>query len=461
MSSNLTDLGNAQRLVGLFGDGVRYCMGMKSWFVWTGTHWKRDTIGTVLGLTRNVVDSIYLEADSCSDREHSSRLFKHAIKSESRQGIESMVTLAQSEKGITVETDSWDQGDREWYLNLLNGTLDMRTGELFAHRRGDLLTKLAPVKYNTKARSNLWDEFMEQIVPDAQTREFVQKAAGYSLTPDMREEVIFFLHGTGNNGKSTFINTILSLMGDYATQCNPNSLMLKRDNERPRNDIARLKGMRLVAASEAGANQQFDEEFIKRVSGDDKIVARFLHQEEFTFQASWKIWLMANHRPKIVSQDYAMWRRVRLIPFTVRIPPEQSDPMVKFRLTKKTDEWAGILNWMLTGLYKWHTERLIAPPEVEQATTNYRREMDVLGQFLDDCCTLHPAVKVGVGDLYRRYLSYCRENGDEPIGKKQFGTQLMGRGDGSIAQYKVAGVWIWQGINLREKVSLRPSAYTD
>ena len=457
---NLTDLGNAQRLVGMFGDGVRYCPGQKSWYVWTGTHWERDTIGKVLQMCRRVIECLYLESEVAGDREMSNRLFKHAVKSESRQSIESMQILAQSEPEVCVGMGMWDK-DKEWVLNVKNGTLDLKTGEMYQHRKGDLITKVAPVMYNKLAWSTMWEEFVEQVIPDPNTREFVQKAIGYSLTADQREEVIFFLHGTGNNGKSTFINTIMSVMGDYATQCNPNSLMLKRDGERPRNDIARLNGMRFVVASEAGANQQFDEEFIKRVSGDDRIVARFLHQEEFTFQSTWKIWLMANHRPKIVSQDYAMWRRVRLIPFTVRIPPEKSDPMVKYRLTKKEDEWSGVLNWMLEGLKKWHQERLIAPEEVEQATASYRREMDVLGQFIDDCCMLHPRVKVGVGDLYKRYLAYCRENGDEPVGKKGFGAQLGARGDGSIQVGKVAGQWMWNGVSLREKVKLRPSEYVD
>ena len=156
-----------------------------------------------------------------------------------------------------------------------------------------------------------------------------------------------------------------------------------------------------------------------------------------------------------------MWRRVRLIPFTVRILPEHTDPMVKYKLTKKRDEWPGILNWALAGLRKWQQERLIPPDAVEQATTSYRREMDVLGQFLDDCCTLHPMAKVSVSDLYKRYLSYCRGNGDEPIGKKQCGAQLSARGDGSIEAVKVGGSWVWKGINLREKVGLKPSEYVD
>ena len=457
---NLTDLGNAQRLIGMFGDGVRYCAGQKSWYTWGNTHWVKDASGIVPGMTRQVIDGVYLEAQETEDRDYSNRLFRHALKSESRQSIESMLILAQTEPGVNVGIDQWDKG-MEWAMNMKNGTLDLRTGELYVHKKGDLVTKLAPVRYDPDAYSALWEEFMCQVVPDADTREFLQKAVGYSLTADQREEVVFFLYGTGNNGKSTFINTILSIMGDYATQCNPNSLMLKRDQDRPRNDIARLHGMRFVAAAEAGANQQFDEEFIKRVTGDDRIVARFLHQEEFTFQSTWKIWLMANHRPKIVSQDYAMWRRVRMIPFTVRFRPEDSDPMVKFRLTKKDTEWPGVLNWMLEGLRKWHQERLIPPDAVEQATNSYRREMDVLGQFLDDCCTLHPMAKVKVGDLYARYLSYCRENRDEPLGKKVFGNQLSSRGDGSIYVGKQEGEWVWQGINLMEKVSLRPSAYVD
>ena len=460
MVANLTDLGNAQRLVSIIGDRVRYCPGSRSWYVWQDNHWERDTMGVVMGMTRKVVEGIYLESEVCVDRETSNRIFKHAVRSESRMGIESMVTLAQSEPGVSVGIESWDEG-QDWVVNMLNGTLDLRSGELYAHRKGDMITKVAPVTYREGAYSGLWEAFLYQVIPDDATREFVQKAVGYSLTGDVREEVIFFLYGTGNNGKSTFINTILSVLGTYATQCNPNTLMLKRNNEGPRNDVARLKGMRFVAASEAGANQQFDEEFLKRATGDDRIVARFLHQEEFTFLPTWKIWLMANHRPKITSQDYAMWRRVRLIPFTVRIPPEQSDPMVKYNLTKTDKEWSGIFNWALEGLRKWHKERLIPPPEVEQATASYRREMDVLGQFLDDCCTLHPGARVSVGDLYKRYLSYCRENGDEPLGKKQFGQQISSRGDGSITADKEVAGWVWHGVNLREKVRLLPSEYVD
>jgi len=277
---------------------------------------------------------------------------------------------------------------------------------------------------------------------------FLQKAIGYALTGDVSEQVIFFLYGsTGKNGKSTFLNTIKDLLGDYAQNMQPDTLMVKQAN-RINNDVARLHGARYVAAVEGDEGQRLSEALVKQMTGGDTITARFLHQEHFDFVPTHKIFFATNHRPVIRGTDDAIWRRIRLVPFCITIPEDERDNRL---LEKLRAELPGILMWAVEGCLLWQKEGLGVPPEVVEATNAYRSEMDLLAKFISDCCVQHINAKVPSSSLYDTYQGWCDENGERPLTKRLFGMRLDERG---FQSGKSGGTRLWRGIGLVANDSL-------
>jgi putative DNA primase/helicase len=271
--------------------------------------------------------------------------------------------------------------------------------------------------------------------------EFVQRAAGYCLTGKTDEEVLFFLYGTGANGKTTFVETVRKLLSDYAQQADFNSFLEKR-SDGARNDLARLKGARFVAAVEAGEGRKLDETVIKQATGGDTITSRFLYREFFEYVPQFKIFLVANHKPRISGTDEGIWRRIRLIPFNVTIPTEERD---KRLLEKLQRELPGILAWAVRGCLEWQRDGLGKSDQVSEATELYRREMDSLADFLDDRCVIGQGEVSDAGLLYETYKVWCQANGEEPTSQKLFGSRLHDRG---FEPAKKRGHRCWVGLSL-------------
>ena len=242
-------------------------------------------------------------------------LARHALKSEAEGRLRAMVNLAKTEPSIPVKQSMLDADP--WLLNCQNGTIDLRTGKLLAHHRSNLCTKEVPIAFDSDAKCPTWIAFLGRVMADNRALvRFLQRAVGYALTGMTSEQVLFFLYGTGANGKSTFIETCRNLVGDYAQQADFDTFMPKEKGH-PRNDLARLAGARFVAAVEAAQGRQLAENVIKQATGCDVITARFLYHESFEYSPQYKLFLVANHKPVIVGTDEAIWRRIRLIPFTV------------------------------------------------------------------------------------------------------------------------------------------------
>lgn len=324
MGYNLTDMGNAQRLVAKHGQNIRYCYPWSKWLVWDGTRWIKDETGEIDRRAKETVHGIYAEAAATQTKELREALAQHALRSESESKRKAMIASATSEPRIPIMPTEFDQDP--WLLNVLNGTIDLRTGELRAHRRNDLITKLAQVVYDAKAECPTWWKFLERIFNrNYELILFLQKAVGYALTGITWEQCLFFLYGLGSNGKSTFIKVIQALLGDYATQTTSETFMVKRNSNPISNDVADLRGARFVAAVEIESGRRMAEVLVKQMTGGDKIKARFLYSEHFEFDPEFKIFLAANHKPVIRGTDNAIWRRIHLIPFTVQIPEEERD----------------------------------------------------------------------------------------------------------------------------------------
>jgi putative DNA primase/helicase len=420
---HLTDVGNGRRLVARHGQDLRYCERLGGWLAWDGRRWAADENGEVARRAKETARAIFDEARECPDDDRRKALYKHGLNSESKYRVAAMMAMAQSELPVVARPEDFDRDP--WLLNVSNGTIDLRTGGLLPHQRDDLITRLAPVEYDPEAEAPTWAAFLDRVMDGNQELiAFLQRAIGYTLGASTREQVLFILFGGGSNGKSTFSETVRALLGDYAQQTPVDTLMIKHGQTIP-NDVARLRGARLVTASEAEEGQRLAESLVKAMTGGDALAARFLHAEWFEFVPVFKLWLHTNHKPTIYGTDLAIWRRIRLVPFTVTIPPDEQDRDLGRKLQA---ELPGILAWAVQGCLAWQRDGLGAPEEVTQATQDYRAEMDKLGGFLSDCCVLDAKAQAQAGDLYQAYKDWCEANGEREVSGTRFGRQLAERG---------------------------------
>ncbi len=417
---NLTDMGNAERFVAHHGRDVRYCYPWGKWLVWTGAHWERDDSGRVHRLAKEAVRGIYAEASAAEDEGRRKAIAQHATRSEAEARIKAMLELAKSE--VPVSPDDLDADP--WLLNVPNGALDLKSGELRPHRREDLLTKMVGAEYNPDAPAPAWAAFLERVLPGEELRRFVRRAAGYSLTGDTSEQVMFINHGGGNNGKSTFQEALSEALGDYAMRAPTEMLMVKRGGGVP-NDVARLKGGRFVTASETEEGRRLAESLVKDLTGQDTITARFMRAEFFDFKPSHKLWLSTNHKPEIKGTDNAIWRRIRLVPWSVVVPPAERDRELPEKLRA---ELAGVLAWAVRGCIEWRREGLGESEEVRVATAEYRAEQDVLAAFIEEVCVVRPEAWVRFADLHGAYAAWCEEARERAENKRGFGARLKERG---------------------------------
>ncbi len=442
---NPTDLGNAMRLVALHGEDLRYCYTWGKWLVWDGKRWVIDDVGQVEFLAKDTVRNIYAEAARETSESRRREIAKWALSSESRQRFSAMVALAQSEPGIPIKHD--EPNRNRWLINCLNGTLDLRTGELKPHDRADLITKIAPVEYRMGAPCPNWLSFLNMIFEGNQDLiAFVQRAVGYSLTGITDERCMFILWGKGKNGKSTFLETIGRMMGDYAEKTTAETLLTTRQTNIP-NDIARLQGARFVRASESEHGRYLAEARIKEMTGQDMIAARFLFSEWFSFIPEFKIWLGTNHKPVIRGTDEAIWDRIKLIPFTVRIdnpkPRREIDAMF-------SEELAGIFSWAVEGCMEWQDHGLGVAEEVRKATAEYRYEMDNIGRFIEECCEVGEYFRTPSSELYEAYKAWAEDVGVEVLSSQSFGRRLTELG--FEAQRNTTGQkkWMRQGVRIND-----------
>jgi len=419
-----TDMGNAARFAVQHHGSIRYCYGWAKWLGWDGRRWAPDQMGRAEALAKETVRSMYAEASRTDDKEERKRLSRHAMQTEAAYRITMMMKLARSEEGIPVAIESLDVDP--WLLNAENGTLDLKTLQLREHRQDDLITKLTPTPYLPDAKAPRWEKFLAEIFDgNEENIGYVQRGLGLSLTGSTREHVLFIPHGRGANGKTTLLEAVRATIGSDYAQRAPVQLLLKKRGETVPTDVARLRGARFVSATEPDKSKWLAEALVKSLTGGDRLTARFMRQDYFEFQPTHKIWLATNHKPVIKGTDHAIWRRIRLIPFTVIIPEEKQD---KDLLEKLKEEAPGILAWMVEGLRKYHQDGLSAPDDVVSATREYQLEMDIVGIFLAECCVEEAGAEVKASELYKTYKRWCDDYGQRPITGTAFGCEIGQRG---------------------------------
>jgi putative DNA primase/helicase len=439
-----TDFWNSENFVKEYKGKLLHCENWGCWLIYKDGRWVRDNSNETQGLAKKIILRYYHQASTIENDKERKELVKHALKSETQRAVNAMIELSKSDLAVTP--DAFDKDP--YIINLKNGTLNLETMEFREHRPEDLLTRQMNVEYNPMAICPRWISFLNKIFnQNKDLIEFIQKALGYSLTGDTGEDCLFILYGTGQNGKTTFLKTISEIWGDYALDT-PTETLLAKERDNIPNDLARLRGARLVTSSESQEGRRFNEILIKKLTGRDRITARFLRQEFFEFDPTFKIWIATNHKPVVRENSIAFWRRIRLIPFTVQIPNEEIIPNFEKILLEEKE---GIFNWILEGFRKWRENRLGIPEEVKKATQDYRDEMDVLGEFISTMCIENPEIRTATKELYQAYCNWCKENGEEPISSRAFGRRLEERGYKAVRL--AHGTRGWQGLGLRSTTS--------
>lgn len=460
ISTHNTDWGNALRLVNHYGHRIRFCVDQNVWYIWNKHQWKMDTRNNakIVKLAKRTVKKIYAECAEVEDKGERLERAKWAKKSEEKKRITDMIFLAQTEDEIEIEAKQFDANP--FLLNCKNGMIDLKTGELHPHAPDAFMTKYVPIEYDPQASCPKWEDavlkymgFEQDEMKAVRLHDFLQRAVGYSLTADKSEQCLFFLYGDGKNGKSTFINTISKLLGDYFQHVRIESLLAKQNDTIP-NDIATLPGARMVVSSEIPENRRMNETLVKDLTGGDAITARFLRQEFFTFYPVFKLWIFGNDKP-IVSPSDAMFRRIKMIPFNVQIPEAERDPHFEQQLE---EELPGILRWAVEGCYNWLQEGLNPPQEIIDATNAYRDEMDILTDFIEECCVILPSAKVTVKDLYEEFQKWCSSSGKSHVSKSNFNKRLEKRLGNKLT--KGAGnyhktTWFGLGLSSEPQIGMK------
>lgn len=426
LMQTLNDAGNADRIVAAADGTIRYCKDLQVWYVWNDGHWRADSQGSIVRFSTTVMRGIYDEAKHEARSDDAKRLAQHASNSLSLSKITSAIELAKSCPGINVRAADLDA--EPYVVGVLNGVVDLRTGLFRAARPDDLITRRMNVEYVEGAQCPIWEATLDSVFcGNRDVAEFVQRAAGYSMTGDTSEQCFFFLHGSGANGKSTVLNALREIMGDYAVQTSPDVLMAKTsvNASGPTPEIARLAGPRFVAANETEEGQRLAESMVKQLTGGDAVTARVLHGAPFDFVPKFKLWLAGNHRPTVRGDDHGIWRRMVMIGFDKRYSGGEQNKHLPVQLR---NEYSGVLNWMIAGCLDWQKNGLDTPEAITRLMGAYRSDMDLVQHWIDEVCTTQQNARTRAQDLYTSYRNWAIQNGHRSFSNQKFAHKLVDRG---------------------------------
>jgi putative DNA primase/helicase len=386
------------------------------WLLFDGKIWKRDVSNRVVEMCGALSQYFREKAARYRDEKIATSMFRWAKNCcETEHGIRAVLRL--SESHFFADQEIFDS--HEWLLNMANVAVDLRNPfEPFGHDPSAYSTKIIDCDYEPSAPRATWMQFLNRVVPDPEVSAFIKRAVGYSLSGSQCEQVFFVLYGEGCNGKSSLLDTLLTVIGsDYAAQADPRTFLVSRADV-IRTDLARLRGVRFLSSVKPSEGGRLDDSLIKAVTGGDAITVRHLYKEEFQFHPEFKLWLATNHCPSISDTSVGMWRRVRLIPLDVQITEEERDPDLKEKLLQERE---GIMQWALEGAAEYQRLGLAAPSSIRAATSRYREREDVVGDFLRRYCETASDANLQVKSLYR---AFAQENDARVYTPNYFGRRL-------------------------------------
>lgn len=422
----LTDWGNAQRLAVQHGKDIRYCYPWNKWLAWTGRCWLLDALNVAVQRGKNTVVSIYLEATRGESAEIRRAISEHAVASESCRAIYSMVKLAQTEPSLEIVPARLDANP--WLLNCPNGTVDLSSGEVRTHRREDFITKVCTTNYVKDANCPLWKRFLHDIFAgNAEMIGYVQRLLGYCITGDVSTHILPVFWGCGGNGKGTLLNTMLHVIGgDYSGAAAAELLTARRQDRHP-TEVADLLGKRLVVCQETDDGCRLNEPLVKWLTGGDRLQARRMREDPWQFDPTHKIILSTNYRPTVRGTDRGIWRRLRLVPFTVTFSGADEDRGLPERLKA---EAPGILAWCIEGCLSWQRDGEQVPSTVLVATTEYRQEEDAVRRYINECCQVGDDHEIRASALYAGFIDWLDKAGEQHrrLSQTKFGIRIVEMG---------------------------------
>ena len=442
------DLESALRFTHTFGSNLRYVKTWQAWFQWDKTRWERDTDGAVMRMAQTLPSILLREASKIDSEDDGlrGRIARAALRLGEAARLRSMIDLSGAQAGIAARPEMFDADP--WLLCVRNGVVDLRSGAFRASQKEDYITKQAGASFDKDARCPMWSEHLRAVFAGNESLiSFFQCAVGYSLTGDTREHKLFFLHGSGSNGKSTTMETVQALLGNYAQKAPASLFTFDKYKREPEGEIARLMGARLVVGSEVEEGSKLAESRVKDLTGGDTLTGRFLYSHPFDFEPTHKVWIFGNHKPDVANNDYAIWRRICLIPFTVEFSKSKRDGRLKQKLR---GELPGILNWAVEGCARWQKNGLEMPEVVTVATEGYRDQEDELGEFIRERCDVGP-FRESKRMLHDEYRYWASGHGTMvPLKWKVFNKRMASRR--GIGDEK-DGLMYWTGIQLKPQES--------
>ncbi|WP_237222669.1 phage/plasmid primase, P4 family [Rothia nasimurium] len=441
-----SDYGNALRLIAAHGNTIRYNYDRGRWYHFNQGHWAQQpkSGGAVREAVKNIASR--LPENDQPDKEWKKR-------SLSAVGTTNTLTQAETDPHLAVPADAFD--NHPWEINTPGGIVNLKTGQLEPHNPERMHTKLTKYSPNPNADQTVWQTFLNQTFPnDPQMIGYIKRLAGYSIIGKVREHILPFAYGSGGNGKSVFMDTIAGVLGDYAASA-PNEFLMARKYQQHSTEIARLTGQRWVNCHEVNEHDKFDEAKVKLLTGGDRLTARFMRQDDFEFTPTHHLWLTGNFWPTVESGGDGFWRRLRIIPFTHTVPPEERIPDLQGILLREHGE--AIMTWLVEGAVEYLKDGLQEPESVLAATRTYEESQDTVSRFLEDEATLYPGnpnCKSTVSDVRREYEAWCRVEGEEPLKGRAFTRQLERAGVlvGRNAPKGTKGARMFGGIKLNSQI---------
>lgn len=445
----LNDRGNAQRFVSHVDGRVRYVIERRTFIYWppNGHRWIEDQDDLeCMALMKESNERIWDEARMCVDEKRKSALARFALIAQNTPKVRSSLDSVKSEPDIKFGALELDADP--YLLGVENGVVELRTGKFRSGRREDLITKSMGCAYDRDAKCPRWLKFLDQITgSDPEFIRYLQLLVGYSLTGEMVLQILLFVFGPGATGKTIFLETVKSLFGTYARNLRTEILMSRPRGGGASEDEARLFGARFVTVNETADGMRFNSALVKDLTGGDTITARRLYENSFEFRPQFTLWMRGNTKPEFNGEDDGMGRRIKLIPFSLTIPPAKRDEHLREKLAR---ELPGILNWAIEGCLKWQRDELHEPAVVKDATADYISEMDSLGTFVDEWCVVDPERFIAAGRLYAEYTFWCGRSGLTPVSTNRMAELLKRLGCRSTRlRIDRKPSRVWAGIDLK------------
>jgi putative DNA primase/helicase len=436
------DSGNARRFIDHAGDKVRYIPERELWIVWDGQHWRRDDDGAIYRLAENHSTELLRKSADVTDVDARTRQAKLALTLGKRAVIENMLALARYNEAVILHAEKLDSNP--WLIGVGNGIVDLKSGAFRAGTPADFISNKVGCDYVPGASCPQFDAFLTRIMAnDAEMIAYLWRILGYCLTGSTTEQCLFFLYGAGRNGKTTLIEVLAALLADYGRATAVELITDSHNGREPSQLIAAIQGKRLVWLPEVEESHRVAQSRLKTLTGGDRLCGRNLYEREFQFDCTAKLLIHGNTRPEIRGTDLGIWRRFRLIPFSVTIPVNEVD----FDLPQKLiAELPGILNRAIESCLEWQHNGMATPQAVETATDEYRQAEDILGEFLEECTLRSATVEITKGQLHKAYVSWCDDRSQRPLSNRKFGSLMTQRG---FKERRTNSAKFWEGITIK------------